>query len=50
MDRKNNVRGRGRMRGGRRGGGGQERGGGDNIACDVNEVLWPDPGQRQEAH
>ncbi len=22
----------------------------DNIACDVDEVLWPDPAQRQEAH
>ena len=20
----------------------------DNIACDVDEVLWPDPAQRQE--
>jgi len=21
----------------------------DNIACDVDKVLWPDPSQRQEA-
>ena len=74
MDRRNNVRGRVRMRGGRRGGRGQERGRGgqrgrgrqrveisdeirgffprclrrENIACDVDEVLWPDPAQRQE--
>jgi len=27
-----------------------KRGARDNIACDVDEVLWPDPGQRQEAH
>jgi len=28
----------------------EEEGARDNIACDVDEVLWPDPGQRQEAH